>query len=72
MPREINKSNRLFKLERKSKLDINIPNEEEKNIMDLYKKVQEAKVKMESGGSRMDYERACDVYEKYTEELKKS
>lgn len=29
MPRKINKSNRLFKLERKSKLDIDIPDEEE-------------------------------------------
>ncbi len=32
MPREINKSNRLFKLERKPKLNIDIPNEEEKKI----------------------------------------
>ena len=34
MPREINTSkNRLFKLDREPKLDIDIPNEEEKKIM---------------------------------------
>jgi hypothetical protein len=53
-------------------LGIGVTEEESKTIMELFKKVEEAKLKMENGGSVIDYEKACDVYQDYINKLKNS
>jgi hypothetical protein len=53
-------------------LGIGVTEEEAKTIVELFKKVEDAKVKMKNGGSVTDYEKARDVYQDYIDKLKKS
>ena len=50
-------------------LGIGFTEEEIKTIMSLSQKVEEAKIKMENGGSKLDYEKACISLQEYKNKL---
>lgn len=53
-------------------LGLELTEEEVRTIFDLSQRVEEAKKKMENGGSNIDYEKACSNLQEYTDELKRS
>jgi len=47
-----------------------VTEEEAQNIVDLSNKAREAKIKMDNGGSKIDYERAYNAFQDYVNKLK--
>jgi len=51
-------------------LGLRVTLEEANNIADLSYKANEAKIKMNNGGSKMDYEKAYNAFQDYVNKLK--
>ncbi len=51
-------------------LGLSVTEEEAQNIVNLSNKAREAKIKMDNGGSKIDYERAYNAFQDYVNKLK--